>query len=280
MASTPLFLDDLDRDSESAWKAFVEEHTDMILAIVSHYLPDEDLRMDAYLFALEGFRADDYRRFRKYRERERSGDAPFIAWLKFVTRNLALDFVRHWKGRRSLPKVIEAMHGDEQFLFRCLYWDRMTYAETLEHLRARGNDGARIEDVARRAGALATALADSGHPLAWGASRMTSRLSFDDPEASPALEARATEAAAAAGYSAPQAPNIDYEARRDFEDAERLLGELRPEERLLLQLKYESRLGADEIARIVGAPTAKAVYNRIARIIERLRSQAAEREVG
>lgn len=280
MASTPSFLDDLDRDPENAWTAFVEEHTDMILAIVSHYLPDDDLRMDAYLFALEGFRSDDYRRFRRYRERERSGDAPFAAWLKFVTRNLALDFLRHWKGRRSLPKVVEAMHGDEQFLFRCLYWDRMTYAETLEHLRARGHDGTRIEDVARRASALSVALADSGHPLAWGASRMTARLSFDDPEASPALEMHATEAAAAAGYSAPQAPDADYEARRDAEDAEHLLAELRPDERLLLQLKYEHRLGAEEIARIVGAPTPKAVYNRIARILERLRAQAAEREVG
>ncbi len=281
MPPHPPFLDDLDRDPEKAWKLFVDAHTDLIVAILANYLPDPDLKMDAYVFVMEGFRADNFRRFEKYRERARTGDAPFIAWLKFVTRNLALDFLRHHKGRRSLPKVVEEMNAAGQTLFRCLYWSRMSYAEACEEMRARHDSAIGVGEIARRAHALAAARADSGHPRGWGAPRgAVHHVSFDDPNAPFALEADATEGAAAAGFTAPESPDAAHDRDLAQKETERLLSILSEDERLLLKLRYEDRLSAEEVARIVGAPTAKAVYNRIARIVERLRAHAADRKVG
>jgi len=237
--------------------------------------------MDAYVFVMEAFRAENFRRFAKYRERARTGDAPFTAWLKFVTRNLALDFLRHHKGRRSLPKVVEEMGAEDQTLFRCIYWSRMSYAEACEEMRARHDAAASIGAIAERAHALAAALAASGHPLAWGAPRGAAHhVSFDDPDAPFALEADATAGAAAAGLTAPESPDAALDREIAEKQTAEILSILNDEERLLLKLRYEDRLAAEEIARIIGAPTAKAVYNRIARTIERLRSRAAAGKVG
>jgi len=274
LAAQPRFLALIDRDPDAFWRAFVEGHSGTLLAVLRRYLPDDDLRMDAYLFLLEGLRAEGFRSFRTYVARSRAREIPFEAWLKIVARNLTLDFLRHHKGRRTEPKVVEAMDPASRLLFRSLYWDRMTHAEALETLRARIDPAMRVSDVAARADAIEAALAAAGHPLARGESRRNRRFySFDDPDARTALERDATAAAAGAGLSPPEPADVAVERRERTRWLLQAIRDLSSEDRLLLRLRYEEGLTAAAIAPVVGAPSAKAVYKRLDRLIDTLRAR-------
>lgn len=271
----PPFLDALDSDPEVAWRAFVAESSGLILAALGRYLPDPDLVMDGYLSVLESLRADGFRRLHRFVERTRADAVPFAAWLKLVSRNAALDLLRRSAGRRTEPEAIARRDPIDRVLFRCIYWDRLSYAEALEVVDAECDERLRIDDVAARADALHAALSRAGFRLSHHRRSAAARAaSFDDADASPALEAEATAAALAAGLSIPRSPDaILEEAQHDGQIAD-LMSSLSQSDRALVLLRYGEGLQASEIAPLVGAGSAKAVYRRLDRLIEKLRERA------
>lgn len=269
----PPFLGQLDHDAESAWTEFVHTYSSTIVATAGRYISDEDERMDAYVYVLEALVSNDSRAFRRYLERAREHDIPFDAWLRLVTKNLCLDFLRHSRGRRFLPRSVQRMSRFDQILFRCLYWEGMSYGEALDQLRARVDHAIAFAEVAARASAMANVIGAPGDSLALGASRRDARFaSLDDPEASSALEVEATEAARTAGSAAGEAPDLHLDQLETEASLRTLLATLREDERLILALRYEEGLNAAQIASYIGAPSTRAVYKKLARVIEKLRA--------
>jgi len=272
----PPFLDTLDSDPEEAWRAFVTEYSGVVLTTLERYLPDPDLRMDGYVSVLEILRADGFRHLHRFVEKAREEPVPFAAWLKLVSRNAALDMLRRHTGRRAEPEVIARRDPADRLLFRCLYWDRSTYAEALEEVRARGEQELTIRDIADRADALHSALSRAGFRLSRCRGPSTARaVSFDDTYSAPGLEAEATAAVAAAGYSIPLAPDVILEQARHDRGVAELLSDLTEPDRALVTLRYGEGLQASEIAPLIGAGSAKAVYRRLDRLLERLREKAS-----
>ena len=83
-------------EREVLWTEFVERYTPIMLHAVRPVFSDHDGRMDAYGFALERLRSEDFARLRTF---DPNGSAQFTTWLVVVCRRLAVDLHRQRYGR-------------------------------------------------------------------------------------------------------------------------------------------------------------------------------------
>lgn len=95
---------------EAAWEGFLAEYSRTILATTEYESRDYDGAMNRYRFALEGLRADDFRRLRTYQSDPRS---KFTTWLVVVVRHLCRDYERKRYGRRRSGASDRAREGLE-----------------------------------------------------------------------------------------------------------------------------------------------------------------------
>lgn len=80
----------------TAWSAFLDSYSRLILYIARKSCSGRDAAMDRYTYALEQLRRDDYARLRAYEADDR---ARFSTWLAVVVRRLCTDFHRKKYGR-------------------------------------------------------------------------------------------------------------------------------------------------------------------------------------
>ena len=81
---------------ETAWPAFLNSYSRLLLHVARQVGHDYDAAMDAYTYILEQLRAGDYHRLRGYAG---DGRSKFTTWLVVVARRLCLDHLRHRYGR-------------------------------------------------------------------------------------------------------------------------------------------------------------------------------------
>ena len=83
---------------ESAWAAFLEENSGLILHVARAVGGDHDAIMDRYSFVVAALQQDDFARLRAYTA---DGRGKFTTWLMVVVRRLCFDHHRHRYGRRQ-----------------------------------------------------------------------------------------------------------------------------------------------------------------------------------
>ena len=81
---------------ETAWPAFLNSYSRLLLHVARQVGHDYDAAMDAYTYILEQLRAGDYHRLRGYAG---DGRSKFTTWLVVVARRICLDHLRHRYGR-------------------------------------------------------------------------------------------------------------------------------------------------------------------------------------
>lgn len=89
------------RDSgarDTAWSAFLEVHSSLILHVARSLGGDQDAAMDRYAFVVAALRQDDCRRLRAYLA---DGRGKFSTWLMVVVRRLCFDQHRQRYGRQQ-----------------------------------------------------------------------------------------------------------------------------------------------------------------------------------
>lgn len=101
--------DDLSR--ERAWAVFLETFSPLILHAARSASTGYDDGMDAYASALDGLRADNYRKLRGYSIDPRSR---FSTWLVVVVRRICLDRQRERYGRASTSERESGGISDER----------------------------------------------------------------------------------------------------------------------------------------------------------------------
>lgn len=84
-------------DVDVEWRAFVAEHTRLLLHVARSLSATHDDAMDAYTFVLEQLRENECRRLREYAVDPR---CKLTTWLVVVARRLCLDLYRQRYGRR------------------------------------------------------------------------------------------------------------------------------------------------------------------------------------
>jgi DNA-directed RNA polymerase specialized sigma24 family protein len=234
---------------EPAWDRFLHRYRRLIFAAIRHYADDYDDVMDIFAHVSATLREDDMARLRA-RIEEPNPRAKFSTWLVAVVRHRTVDWFRHRDGRRRLPSAVAELPPLQRRIFELVFLDRRSHVEAFELIRARD----------------------------------APTLSFPGFLA----DLRATYKAVSTGRRGqvlrdlarvPPPPLADSAALSDLEHAERralltrALDALDPEDRLAVQLYVVEELEAEQVARILRLPNAKAVYNRVYRTLAVLRER-------
>lgn len=237
-------------DSEAAWDEFLAVQRKLIFATIGRLVRDGEERMDAFAFVCERLREADFRRLRRFEPR---GPARFSTWLVTVIRNLVVDWYRQTRGRRRLDVALDALSDVHRRIFERVVLAGMSYVEAYESLRSDGGFEGEF-------GPFLRALRE----LYLEVERLAGPLARELVGVDPAVELD----------SGPVLPN---EGLVDCQRALTFLETLPPDVRLATLLFVVDDVPAEQVARIVGWPNRKAVYNRVYRALAAVRSRLESR---
>ncbi len=232
---------------DAAWDLFVDRYRRLLFAAIRHYVQDHDDVMDVFAWVCEALREDDLRRLRTYLDAS-SHRARFSTWLVTVVRHLAVDWLRHRDGRKSLSAAAEGFAPLRRHIVQSVFIERRTHVEAYELIRTHHPPGPSYREFLVELRATYQAVNDGRR------GRLFREIVPPPPSESDNESARAVEVP-------------DQHAWLD-----RALATLTPEDRVAVELYVVEELPAADIARIIGLPNAKAVYNRVYRALDALRA--------
>lgn len=241
--------------SDAAWDLFVERYRQLIFATIRHLATDYDDVMDVFASVCEALRENDLARLRKYAERKAHGGR-FSTWLVAVVRNQTIDWFRHRDGRKRMSPVVAELPSVQQKIFQYVFHESRSHLEAYELLQTQDGFDLPFREFLRALNATYRALSKGRRGC----------LIRELVGAPPPPEGDAV-------------PEIDM-PRDTREQLARALADLAPEDRLAVQLFVIDDVPATEVARIVGWPSAKMVYNRVSRALAALRAGFARRGIG
>ncbi|MBA3404513.1 MAG: sigma-70 family RNA polymerase sigma factor [Gemmatimonadaceae bacterium] len=234
-------------DSAGAWNLFIATYRRLIVAVIRRTIADEDDVDDVFGDVCADLSADELARLVRHTD---SGTASFSTWLATVVHNRTIDWVRHRDGRRRVTAPT-GLTTIQQKIFDRLIREQCSHVEAYELMRQQLGPGlsfgAFMKEVTTTFGILQRT---SGTKAAhyWPGPPLPFGQTDDDADDALVLSESAARLAAA-------------------------LELLPPDERLAVQLFIVDELPAAAVARAVGWPNAKAVYNRVYRALGVLRSE-------
>lgn len=259
-------------DAQGAWDLFAERYRRLILATIKRLVPDHDDVMDVYSTVCQALAAKDCARLKRYSNYsdQSARRASVATWTVIVVRNLTVDWLRQQEGRRrvSIPTNLSALG---QAIYRAVCIEGCSHVEAYEMIRAR------------------TALTLS-FPEFLREVRVTHRIAPCPRNASVRRAVLAPESDDINNINDINdvhdvtdvaAPALDPAEAAEL--ASRLAGALAsqpPDVRLAVELFVIERASAADVARVVGWPNAKAVYNRVYRALEALRAGLVREGIG
>ena len=243
-----------DGEVEAAWDLFVRRYRRLILATIRRILRDDEDVLDAFADVCQALSADDLARLRRYRDD--TGRARFSTWLVTVVHNRVVDWMRRRDGRpRAVaPASLSPVQGR---IYQHVFVEGRSHAEAYELVRAAAHGDLTF-------GSFLKELAETYRAAERDRGRGAWRHLAPPPPWEPTqtdIEARL----AAAEMRAPLA---------------RALDSLPPADRLAVQLYVVAGLPAEQIARMLDWPNAKAVYNHVYRALAALRRTVEDMGIG
>lgn len=233
---------------EAAWDLFVSRYRRLIFAAIRHYAQDYDDVMDVFARVCEALREDDLRRLRSYVDQP-SHRARFSTWLVTVVRHLTIDWFRHREGRHRLSAVAERLPPLRRRIFEFVFLSRRSHVEAFELIRAGEVPNLTFSQFLAEVRATYRAVTDGRR------GQLLRELGAPHPS-----------------EGEPEAPEASQRAV-ESEVLEQVLATLSAEDRVAVELYVQDELPAAAIAKMLGLPNAKAVYNRVYRALADLRSR-------
>ena len=229
--------------SDAAWDRFLDRYRRLVFSAIRHYVRDPDDVMDAFAHVCAALHGNDLARLRRYAEAPPPA-ARFSTWLVTVVRRLTVDWIRRRDGRprRAAPAGLSPL---QRLVYQLVFVDGCSHVESFERLK------------------LSEIPPPSAHEFA---EALTETYRLADAAGHAALARRAVADPAVA--RSPEADLLDAAA---FAHVEEALGTLDPADRLAIQLFVVDGVPAADVARMVGWPNAKAVYNHVARSLAAIR---------
>jgi len=234
-------------DPEAAWDLFIERYRRLVFGAIRHYAVEPDEVMDVFARVCEALRENDFARLRRCAAHADPA-RPLSTWLVVVVHNLTVDWFRHHAGRRRLGAIATALPPLQQRIFQYVFLEQQSHVEAYELLRSRD-----CADLAF--GAFLKELAATYRAASAGHGRVATALAIPpptecpDPPSDPAGLAEQQEILAAALESLP------------------------PDDRLAVRLYVVDEVPADQVARALGYPNAKTVYNHVYRALAAVRAR-------
>lgn len=240
---------------EEAWSRFLDGYRRLIFAAIRHYAQDHDDVMDVFAEVCASLRSDQMRRLRE-RADDPAPRAQFSTWLVAIVRHQTVDWFRHREGRRRLSIAAESLPPLQRTIFGLVFLDQRSHTEAYEAIRARHAPDLSFREflVELRATYQAVSEGHRGRVL-----REMARV--PPPPPSPAIAST---------------PAGEVEAAERQELLSRALDSLSADDRAAVQLYVMEELPAEQVAKLLALPNAKAVYNRAYRAVALLRQWLQE----
>jgi len=238
-------------DSEAAWGLFIARYRGLIEAVIQRSLPDDDDASDVFAEVCAHLCGDNLAVLARHTD---SGRTRFSTWLVTVVHHQTIDWVRHRDGRRRVvaPPGLTTI---QKQIFDRIICERRSHVEAYELITQQ-----------------------SGPVLSFGSFMRQVAATFE------VLEHLSGKTVARYFPGSPQpigeAELHPHDALILSESAGRLdaaMATLPPDERLAIQLFVIDELPAAVVARAVGWPNSKAVYNRVHRALGVLRREVVRR---
>lgn len=239
-----------DRASE-AWIEFLAIYSDHIYKTARLTTADEEAAADCYLFICEQLCQRGYRRLLQFRP---DGPARFETWLSVVARNLCLDWLRSRFGRNRPFQFLEDMTPLENEVFRLHLQQGLSLDETFARLKP-GNPDLTAKDVEAADARIQQMLSPRQRWLLRqrSAERETVSIGMLEEEGAVVVEPE----------DPHPSPELELIAGEDRQRLEKAIARLKPEQRLLIRLRFEEELSLAEIARFTGAGDAQRAHHRL-----------------
>ena len=237
--------------TEAAWDAFVTRYRRLIFATIRHYTQDYDDGMDLFARVCERLQADQMRRLR-VRAEETAPRAQFSTWLVAVVRHMVVDWFRHRDGRPRLSSLAQKLPALQRRIFELVFLEGRSHVETYELLNTREGAGLTFREFNAQLRETYRVVGKGREPL------------LRDLGPGPPVQLTAVD---------PSQPGEVAERSQRLQEA---LAQLPPEDRLAVELYLLQEVPAEQVARILGLPNAKAVYNRVYRALADLRAWLAK----
>jgi len=236
-------------DTAGAWDEFISRYQGLIYSVIRRTLNDPDDIAEIFAELCGDLSRDDLELAASHVDVIK---ARYSTWLVTVVHNRTIDWVRKREGRRrfSAPEGLSPVQGQ---IFQCVVCERRPHAEAYEMIAQRSPTAITYRDFLRELSATYRILQKSG--------RMIGRFFPGQP---PDLAA--------------EAPDTDASLLLE-ESSSRVgaaMSALEPDERLAVQLFVIDEVPAAQVAKIVGWPNAKTVYNRVSRALARMRKELAQ----
>jgi len=236
--------------SDAAWDLFVERYRRLALATIRRLVHDHDDVMDVFSSVCAALHANDLARLRHYVNRS-AHNARFSTWLVVVVRHLTIDWLRERDGRYR-PVIPTELSQMQREIYRAVFLDGRSHREAYELIASRASTAIdfssflrEVRETYRRARVL---------PMMPKRDAATSICNAD-------------ELASDAGDPVHSVEQAD--AARHVADG---LAPIAPDVRVAIELLVIERMAAADIARVLGWPNAKAVYNRVYRALDSVRA--------
>lgn len=237
-------------DSEAAWELFIARYRGLIVSVVRRTLDSDEDAEDVVAEACAILSSDKLNRLARHSD---SGKARFSTWLVTVVQRIAIDWIRHRDGRRRVTTP-EGLSRIQNEIFDALIRRRCSHVEAYELIRQRLSGDLPFAKFMNEVRATFTRLEEmSGKTVAHyfpGPPAQIEQAGLDPDDAAVMNESAAKVNAA--------------------------MQRLEPDERLAVHLFVIDELPAADVAKIVGWPNAKAVYNRVSRALSGLRRELSQ----
>lgn len=241
-------------DPQAAWDLFADRYRRLMLATIRRLVPDHDDVMDVFSMACQALSANDFARLKRYSDRS-ARPASVATWLVVVVRNLTVDWLRQRDGRRRLT-VPSTLSPLQQEIYAAVCIERHSHVEAYELIRGRTGSSMPFHEFLQEVRSLArTAPCPQTAPTRHSVSN-PSAIEVALPELDPVETAEAVLRLAEALATQP------------------------PDVQLAVELFVVDRLSAADVARAVGWPGPKTVYNRVYRALAALRARLELEGIG
>ncbi len=247
----------LNAEPARAYQQLLSDYAAVIQQMIKRFFRDPDEVMEVFVDICERLQAREYSALRSFK-----GGSPIKPWLSVIAANASRDRLRRSRAGELPPLFASKLSAFERVVYRCYYRHQMSHeeialiatADTGEHHSASevGEAISRIDEMlgAERRWRLV-------HLIALRAQSFSVDVLIESGK-----------------LPGEETADWNDEALLATEQKEmlaRAFQAMEPEDRLILQLRFEQDLTAVQIAEILGYENYRQVYTRLTTIIDRMR---------